>query len=84
MPVANALRRPNRQVRPAPHGLALTWAIAKEKLGKQRSAFPERRHFALSAPCGDTSPKGGGETRLSANFWLCTNLAPPLGELARR
>ena len=30
----------------------------------------------------DTSPKGGGETRLCASFWRRTYLAPPLGELS--
>ena len=42
LPVANALRRPNRQVRPEPYGLALDlkWALAREKRGKQGSWSP--------------------------------------------
>ena len=38
----------------------------------------------LRPPQGGTSPKGGGETRLSANPWWAAYSAPPLGELARR
>ena len=54
-------------------------AARSARAHQEASARARRRRAALSAPCGGTSPKGGGETWLSANFWLCTNLAPPAG-----
>ena len=66
-------------------------AAQERKLGKQRSVFPGRwgtRKVAarspLRPPLEGTSPKGGGETKFSVNFWLRTYLAPPLGAATSR
>ena len=40
-----------------------------------------RWHLALSAPCGGTSPKGGGKTWPSASLWWAAYSAPPSGPL---
>ena len=55
------------------------WAARFARAHRENSARARRGQAALSAPCGGTSPKGGGETRLCASFMAAHILGSPSG-----
>ena len=60
------------------------WAARFARAHRENSARARRGQAALSAPCGGTSPKGGGETRLCASFMAAHILGSPFGAATSR